>query len=137
MLLLKILVKTLTPVLNKFSVYTLKDLFQFVDKLRLISESKSKNRFMVSYDIKSLFTNIQFTEVIEKCLKELNHSDLSHPEMPEFICKEMLHMAVLNFEFSFNNEMYRQIDGVAMGLPLRPILANIFVGYLEYNFFLR
>ena len=57
--------------------------------------------------------------------------------MPEFICKEMLHMAVLNFEFIFNNEMYRQIDGVAMGLPLRPILANIFVGYLEYNFFLR
>ena len=51
--------------------------------------------------------------------------------MPEFICKEMLHMAVLNDEFSFNNEMYKHIDGVAMGWPLGPILANIFVGYLE------
>ena len=133
----KFLVKTLTPVLNKFSKYTLKDSFQFVDKLRLIPESQSKNSFMVSYDIKSLFTNIPLIEVIEICLQELYHSDLRHPEMPEFICKEMLHMAVLNVEFSFNNEMYKQIDGVAMGSPLGPILANIFVGYLEHKLFLR
>ena len=31
----------------------------------------------------------------------------------------------------FNNIMYSQIDGVAMGSPLGPTLANIFVGYLE------
>ena len=57
--------------------------------------------------------------------------------MPESICKEMLHMAVLNVDFSFNNEMYKQIDGVAMGSSLGPILANIFVGYLEFKLFLR
>ena len=41
----KFLVKTPTPVLNKFCKYTLKDSFQFVDKLRLIPESKSKKKF--------------------------------------------------------------------------------------------
>ena len=88
----KILVKTLTPVLNKFSKYTLKDPFEFVDKLRLILESKSKNSFVVSYDLKLLFTNILLIEVIEISLKELYHSDLRHLKMPEFICKEMLHL---------------------------------------------
>lgn len=33
--------------------------------------------------------------------------------------------------FSFNNQMYKQVDGVAMGSPLGPTLAKIFMGYLE------
>ena len=40
-------------------------------------------------------------------------------------------------EFSFNNFMYRQIDGVAMGSPLGPLLANIFVSYYESLLFWR
>ena len=35
------------------------------------------------------------------------------------------------FEFSFNNTMYRQTDGVAMGSLLGPALANTFFGYQE------
>ena len=31
--------------------------------------------------------------------------------------------------------MYRQIDGVAMGSPLGPTLANKFVGYYESKLF--
>ena len=38
-------------------------------------------------------------------------------------------------QFSFNNIMYRKIDGVAMGSPLGPDLANIFVGYYETKLF--
>ena len=107
---------------------------QFVDKLRLIPDSKSKNSCMVSYDINSLFKNIPLIKVIEIFWKELYHSNLRHPEIPDFNCKEMLHMAVLNIDFRCNNEMYKHIDGVAMGSPLEPILANIFVGQLEQWF---
>jgi len=32
-------------------------------------------------------------------------------------------------ECSFNNTMYKQTDGIAMGSQLEPVLANIFVGY--------
>ena len=43
----------------------------------------------------------------------------------------------MGVEFSFDGKMYKQMDGVAMGLLLGPILANIFVGYLESELFLN
>ena len=45
--------------------------------------------------------------------------------------------ATSSVEFSFNNILHRQIDGVAMGSPLGPSLANIFVGYYEALLFKR
>ena len=45
--------------------------------------------------------------------------------------------AISSVEFSFNNIMHRQIDGVAMGSPLDPSLANIFFGYYEALLFKR
>ena len=46
-----------------------------------------------------------------------------------------MQLATSSVEFSFKNNMYRQIDGVAMGSPLRPALANIFVGHQEQKLF--
>ena len=44
-------------------------------------------------------------------------------------------IATRGVEFSFNNQMYKQLDGVAMGSPLGPALANIFVGFHESRLF--
>ena len=38
---------------------------------------------------------------------------------------------MVEVEFSFNGVMYCQIDSVAMGSPLDPVLANIFIGFYE------
>ena len=46
-----------------------------------------------------------------------------------------MRIATRGVEFSFNNFMYKQIDGVAMGSPLGPALANIFVGFYEQKLF--
>ena len=42
---------------------------------------------------------------------------------------ELMKSATSSVEFSFNNTMCKQTDGVVMGLPCDPALANIFVGY--------
>ena len=43
--------------------------------------------------------------------------------------------ATSSVEFSINNTIYKQTDGVAMGSPLCPVLANIYVGYYEEKWF--
>ena len=40
----------------------------------------------------------------------------------------------LNY-FSFSNNHYQQINGVAMGTKMGPSYANLFVGYIENQFF--
>ena len=45
--------------------------------------------------------------------------------------RKFLGLAVKNILFPFNDKLYRQIDGVAMGSPLGPSFANIFLCFHE------
>ena len=45
----------------------------------------------------------------------------------------MLHFCTKNTHFTLNSKTYVQIDGVAMGSPLCPVMANIFMLELEQN----
>ena len=40
-------------------------------------------------------------------------------------------LAAKNCHFTFNDRIYQQIDGVAMGSPLGPLFANIFMSFHE------
>ena len=42
-------------------------------------------------------------------------------------------MATKESYFTFNGLLYKQIDGVAMGSPLGPSVANAFLSYREKN----
>ena len=57
------------------------------------------------------------------------------PFFPRNIFVELMQLATSAVEFSFNNNIHRQIDGVALGSLLGPALANIFVGYQEAKLF--
>ena len=88
--------------------------------------------FMVSYDVASLFTNIPLSETIDLAVNAIFESNtgldlkLSKTEL-----KELFHFATSHTHFLFNGCFYDQVDGVAMGSPLAPVLANFFMGHYE------
>ena len=87
---------------------------------------------MCSFEVKSLFTNVPIDETIKICLDTLYRSEeVDPPGIDEPVLKKLLLKCTRDVEFSFNDRMYRQSDGVAMGSPLGPILANIYLGYCE------
>ena len=45
--------------------------------------------------------------------------------------KKLFLFATSKAHFIFNSKLYNQIDGVAMGSPVAPVLANIFMGFHE------
>ena len=51
--------------------------------------------------------------------------------------KDILVLCTKNVHFSMNGDLYSQIDGVAMGSPLGPVLAGIFMVKLERSLVLK
>jgi len=87
---------------------------------------------LVSFDIESLYTNIPVTEAIETTL-DLLYKDGKKPNCPydrsQF--KKLLELSIINVPFRFFDDNYIQVDGVAMGSPIAPIIADIFISKLE------
>ncbi|VDP50727.1 unnamed protein product [Schistosoma margrebowiei] len=67
----------------------------------------------------------------EQFVPEVFYANYDLLPLPASEFKKLLLMCTSDVQFQFNNTIYRQIDGVAMGSPLGPILADIFMGYLE------
>ena len=87
---------------------------------------------MCSFGISSLLTNVPLNEAIDIALDALYRDpEVPTPSETESLIRKMLLKATTSVEFSFDGNMYNQLDGVAMGSPLGPILANIIVGFLE------
>ena len=129
----KWLAELLRPVVNKYSEHTVKDAFEFCQNIDECSANHDiADSFMCSFDITSLFTNIPLEATVKICLDTLYRDpEISKPPIPEKLFEKLVLKATTEVEFSFDGVMYRQKDGVAMGSPLGPVLANIFVGHCE------
>ena len=130
----KWLTSLLQPVLQNLSSNFVSDSFTFVKEVKKFTFSPS-SVFLCFFDISSLFTNVPLAETIEICADALYNDDSMAPSFPHNIFVELMQLATFSVEFSFNNNMHRQIDGVAMSSPLGPTLANIYVGYQEAKLF--
>ena len=105
--------------------YSCKDTFSFVSQIKNANLSK---KFLVSYDVTSLFTAIQLQETIDIAINLIfNHNPNLNITRKEL--KKLFLFATSQTHFIFNSKFYNQIDGVAMASPLAPVLANIFMGF--------
>ena len=87
-----------------------------------------------------MFTSIPLNETIELAVK-LIFDNNPNIKITKKDLKKLFEFATSGTHILFDGNYYDQIDGVAMGSPLGPVLANLFMGFYkkqwlkEFNFY--
>ena len=90
-----------------------------------------KDQSFISLDVKSLFTYVPLDFTISVILRRIYNENEIHTNIKRSEMKELLLLCTKNVHFTFNNDIYQQCDGVAMGSPFGPVIAGIFIVELE------
>ena len=88
---------------------------------------------MANVDVESLFTNIPLEETIKNCVNDLFSNNFYSGKLSRKDLHDLLKLATTESSFIFDNKLYKQTEGVAMGSPLAPTLANAFLCHYEKN----
>ena len=121
--------KFLVPILKDLTCNecSVKDSFDFAKE----TLQQSSDCFMESLDITSLFTNIPLDGTINNCSNELFDKKQYVSNLDQASFEKLLVLATKESFFIFDKTFYKKLDGVAMGSPLGPTLANRFLCYHE------
>ena len=95
-----------------------------------LNAKDSSNKFMVSFDVVCLFTSIPLKECIDFAVSYISDgwTDL---KLSKSDLTKLFSIGTSETQFLFNGIIYEQIDGPAMGSPLAPVLASLFLGHYE------
>ena len=88
---------------------------------------------MVSYDVEALFTSVPVKPAIAIIQKKLEADKDLHlrTTMSSKQIISLLEFCLTNTYFTYQGKFYEQTDGIAMGSPMSPIVANLFMEDLE------
>ena len=87
---------------------------------------------MVSFDVESLFTNVPTAETIDIILGHaFPKGKIFFEGLTKNELKSLLVTCTQKSHFQFDGKFYDQIDGVAVGSPLGPLFANMFIADFE------
>ena len=129
------LAKWLDEKLKPLSIneYTISDIFQFSEEIQHLQIGDSD--FLVLHDVTALFSNVPLEETIQILSTKAFNANWFNNTHNLNICEgdliELLTIATKDQLFQFNGDLYEQIDGVAMGSPLGPLMANTFMCSIE------
>ena len=127
------LAKCLVPILAQFTSnqFACKVYFTFATEVR----SQNSDLYIPSFDVDLLFTNIPLGETIEICVRKVFGKKRKFKGFTKSEFTQLLQLAVKGTLILFNEKYYIQNDGVAMGSPLGPHFANIFLCHWEEDIF--
>ena len=95
----------------------------------------NEDNILVSNNVSALFANVSLNETINILFDKAFWNDWFNQSYDLNLQKDqlakLLEIATTNQLFQFNGHLYEQIDGVAMGSALGPLMANVFLCHLE------
>ena len=94
-----------------------------------ISDSLSEielqpNDELISFDTKSLYTNVPLDEAIHGCTELLFSGQYPKPPVDKEAFRTLVSLCSRDVALLSHDGYYKQIDGLAMGSPQAPLLAN-------------
>ena len=108
----------------------IKDTSQFL--CEITETTIPKDSWLVTVDVKSLYTNIPNEEGILACYEAWLIQETKDPQHPPAeTLRQLLELVLKLNVFEFNGKHYLQKFGTAMGSKLAPAYANTFMGQLE------
>ena len=126
----KELSKILKPLVGKspHHVHNNEDFLQHPKGIQL-----GPDEVIISYDVKALFTSVPIQPaltIIEKLLEEdPGLQERTSMTVKNIIC--LLEFCLRSTYFTFQNQYYEQVEGAAMGSPISPIVANLYMESFE------
>ncbi|XP_055714379.1 uncharacterized protein LOC129808618 [Phlebotomus papatasi] len=125
----KFITNILKPIMNKGG-YNVTDSFEFVD--RISSIVVPENFVMISLDVVSLFPNIPRNLAL-RIAEDLWDDIRSHTPIHKELFMEILAFCLQTSYFTFRGQYYSQTDGMPMGGPLSPAIADLVMDFALTN----
>ena len=126
--------KFLSKLLNLLTEnqYVVKDSFTVANKIREIPKELLDHGYrFVSFHVELLFTLVPLSKTINIILDRIYNKKLLKTNIKKRTVKKLLKDCCTKNAFSFNNTIYKQIEGVSMGSCLGLVSVNIIMTALE------
>ncbi len=123
----KIITKILKEKLQLENKYNIKNSIQLTENL--INTQISSDTKLYSFDITNMYTNIPVDNTINLIENTLNNKKESRIYIKQIT--NILHTILKQNYFEYNNKIYQQTDGLAMGAPTSAIISETFLQEID------
>jgi hypothetical protein len=107
---------------------------RMIEDWKVKYEPLPKDTLLVTIDVVGLYTNIPHEQVGESIKAALiKFKDSENPIPPLDLLRNIVDHVLQNNVFDFDGHKFKQKFGTAMGTPMAPSIANLFMAWIEHQ----